>query len=260
MKKRDKQEIFRNVTNIIVYIVFVIYGGSILVKWNSLALQISFGSFMALCLFIAIFYDVLRYHYRQAVIAMNFTLDEARTRKHRDFVAKYDFFKSYALNLLILDLHFAQDQQDAAQMNALLEKGEKRLRRSIDTLLVYYYNMFIMNILLPNKTQARAFYEKFIDLRGVKVKGGKLSEVYNWDAAEAELHLLNGDGKKARASLQHVNLKFMNKREQAYVLFAKYRAAKLIGDVDGQRKMKEEFNKDYPIEGLIRKINEGDKL
>jgi hypothetical protein len=259
MKKRDTQEIFRNATNIIMYIVFVIYGASILLKWDSLVLQISFGSFMALCLFIAVFYDILRYHNRQAVIAMNFTLDDAIARKHRDFVAKYDFFKSYALNLLILDLHFAQDQQDSQQMNLLLEKGEKRLRRSIDTLLVYYYNMFIMNILLPNKTQARAYYEKFVDLRGVKVKGGKLSEVYNWDAAQAELHLLNGDGKKARACLQNVNLKFMNRREQGYVLYARYRAAKLIGDREGQRKMKEEFKRDYPIEGLIRKMNEGDK-
>lgn len=259
MKKRDTQEIFRNGTNLMIYIVFVIYGGSILLKWKSLALQIGFGSFMALCLFVAVFYDILRYHNRQAVIAMNFTLDDKVARRHRDFVAKYDFFKSYALNLLILDLHFAQDKQDADQMNILLEKGEKRLRRSIDTLLIYYYNMFIMNVLLPNKTQARVYYDKFVDLRGVKIKGGKLSEVYNWDAAEAELHLLNKDGKKARACLQNVNLKFMNRREQAYVLFAKYRAAKLIGDLDGQRKTKEELMKDYPIEGLIRTFNEGDK-
>ncbi len=260
MKKRDTQEIFRNVSNGIVYIVFVIYGGSMLLKWKSLPLQIGFGLFMGVCLFMAIYYDILRYHNRQAIIAMNFTLDTTLAKKHRDFVAKYDFFKSYALNILILDLHFAQDNFDGESMQDLLAKGEKRLRRSIDTLLVYYYNMFIMYMLLPNKTQARAFYEKFVELRGTKVKGGKLSEVYNWDAAEAELHLLNGDGKKARACLKNVNTKFLNRRELAYVVYAQYRAAKLIGDLDGIRKAKEELKADYPLEGLIQHLNEGDKL
>lgn len=259
MKKRDTHEIFRNVTNLIVYIVFVIYGASILMKTTSLALQIGYGLFMATCLFVAVFYDILRYHNRQAVIALNFDLNADKAHKHRDFVAKYDFFKSYVLNLLILDLHFAQDQQDPIQMNQLLLNGEKRLRRSIDTLLVYYYNMFIMNILLPNKTQARAFYDKFLELRGSRIKGGKLAQVYNWDAAEAELHLLNGDGKKARACLKNVNTKFLNRRENAYVLFAKYRAAKMIGDLDMVLKAKEELKADYPIVGLIRTLNQGDK-
>ena len=254
MQKRDTQEIFRTVTNGMFYIVFAIYGVSILSKWNSLGLQIGFGLFMSACLFIAIFYDVLRYNNRQAIIAMNFTLDEAKARRHRDFVAKYDFFKSYALNLLILDLYLAQDQQNPTAMQELLAKGEKRLRRSLDTLLVYYYNMFIMQSLLPNKTQARAYYEKFAEMRGTKIKGSKLSEVYNWDAAEAELHLLNGDGKKARACLKNVNTKFLNRREKAYVLFATYRAAKIIGDMDTMQKTKEELMADYPIEGLIRAL------
>lgn len=258
MKKRDTQEIFRTVTNGMFYIIFAIYGVSILTKWNSLALQISFGLFMFACLFIAIYYDVLRYHNRQAVIAMNFTLDAAKARTHRDFVAKYDFFKSYALNILILDLHFAQDQQDALVLQELLVKGEKRLRRSLDTLLVYYYNMFIMQSLLPNKTQARAYYEKFAEMRGSKVKGGKLSEVYNWDAVEAELHLLNGDGKKARTCLKNVNTKFLNRREKAYVVFATYRAAKLIADTETMKKTKEELKADYPIEGLIRALKTGE--
>ncbi len=254
MQKRDTQEIFRTLTNGMFYIVFAIYGVSILTKWTSLCLQIGFGLFMTACLFIAIYYDVLRYHNRQAIIAMNFTLDEAKARRHRDFVAKYDFFKSYALNLLILDLYFAQDQQNPTAMQELLVKGEKRLRRSLDTLLVYYYNMFIMQSLLPNKTQARAYYEKFAEMRGSKIKGGKLSEVYNWDAAEAELHLVNGDGKKARACLKNVNTKFLNRREKAHVLFATYRAAKNINDMDTMRKTKEELVADYPIEGLIQAL------
>lgn len=255
MKQTDKREIFRNATNVLIYIAFIVYGVNTLLKWDQLWLQIFFGLFMLLCLAIAIFYDVLRYHNRQAIIAMNFELNMEKFKKHKGFVEKYDFFHSYKLQLLIQNLHEAQDNQDASRMLELLEQGEKMLKKNLDTLLVYYYNMFIMNVLLPNKTQARQFYDKFVDLRGVKVKGHTLSAVYNWDVVEAELHLLNGDGKKARACLKNVDLKYMNKRERAYVSYGNYRANKLIGDFAAMKNARNELVNDYPLPGLLQAIH-----
>ena len=119
MKQTDKREIFRNTTNVLIYVAFTVYGVNTLLKWDQVWLQILFGLFMLLCLAIAIFYDVLRYHNRQAIIAMNFDLDMEKFKKHKDFVEKYDFFHSYKLQLLIQNLHEAQDNQDTTRMQEL---------------------------------------------------------------------------------------------------------------------------------------------
>ena len=55
----------------------------------------------------------------------------------------------------------------------------------MDNLLIWDYTKFYAYFLMNNRTKTKAQYERVIKLKDVKVKGTKISPLYNWEFIEA---------------------------------------------------------------------------
>lgn len=240
MLKKDPGEIVRLLINIIAFVIFLVFGIQQINANADLAGKTILAVLIFTFLFFAIWYELVRYVHRQAIFTLNFECDPDKARTIMEKCKKLDFFNGYRNPNVIFDLLYHTDKQDSEALINLITKYEKSLlKRSLDMLLVYNYSMFTYNRLIGNKTQCRKHYQGMIELKDKKIKGKKISPLYNWEVLEAELQLVNQDYKKAYASLNNANISRMNVREQSYYYFYRLRCELQLNHL---KKAKESFD------------------
>jgi hypothetical protein len=222
MLKKDPGEIIRLIINVIAFVIFLIFGIQQINASAEIAGKTMLSMLIFTFLFFAIWYEWVRYVHRKAIYTLNFECDPEKAKAIMHKCKKLDFFNSYKNPNVIFDLLYHTDKQDAESLINLIQTHEKSLlKRSLDMLLVYNYSMFTYNRMIGNKTQCRKFHQGMLELKDKKIKGKRISPLYNWEMLDAELHLVNQDYKKAYASLNNTNISRMNNREQSYYTFYK---------------------------------------
>lgn len=222
MLKKDPGEIIRLIINVIAFVIFLIFGLQQINASTEFAGKAMLSILIFTFLFFAIWYEWVRYVQRQAIYTLNFECDPDKAKEIMQKCKKLDFFNSYKNPNVIFDLLYHTDKQDAQSLINLIQTHEKSLlKRSLDMLLVYNYSMFTYNRMIGNKAQSRKFHQGMFELKDRKIKGKRISPLYNWEMLDAELHLVNQDYKKAYASLNNANISQMNIREQSYYYFYK---------------------------------------
>jgi len=230
MSYKNYGEPWRNVFTIIVYGIFIVFSFQQLQYIEDLSSQIVFIGFIGIIFVLAIWYEIIRIYYRKSLFIYNFECNIDTAIEAFQKCRRLDKFNSYRSNEVLFNLFVYKDTFNPEALLQTIEKNEKKvLRRSLDMLLVYNYNMFSYHILTNNKTQVKEYYQKILNLKESRVKGKRVSPLYNWEVIEGEYYLAIGDMKKAFRSLNNVNLSRMNNREKAYVHYHLLRAANALG-------------------------------
>ncbi len=220
MYKKDPGEVLRLIINILIYILFLVFGIQQISATAEIPAKVILSVLIFTFLFFAIWYEWVRTVHRLAIYTLNFECDPDKARPIMERCRKIDFLHGYRHPNVVFDLLYYTDKQDAQALITLVNTYEKSLlKRSLDMLLVYNYSMFAYNRMISNKTQCRKFHQKMVELKDRKIKGKRISPLYNWEVLDAELHLVNQDFKKAYASLNNVNTRLMNPRELSYYYF-----------------------------------------
>ena len=131
--------------------------------------------------------------------------------------------KSYRTTQLIFDTLYYQDIGKPQTCIELLESNEKTFRSSLDYLLFHNFTYFYSYYKLGNRTKIKHWYPEVMKLKDTKIKGSKVSPLYNWEFIEAVYLSCMKDYKKSLAKFKQIDTRYMNNREMAqyYTEFGK---------------------------------------
>lgn len=230
MKQRKYEETIRMIIAFILYSVFIYFAYTQLVaaqtsteRWLLIALLLPI-------LLIAVWYEWIRYLYRKIIYIYNFEVDIHRAVELMKKLRKFDFLQGFKNNEVLLMCFYYIDTNQPEPLNQLLDTYEKKLfKKSLDMLLVYNYNKMCYYQMISNKTQQKKYFEAILQLQNRKVKGKKISPLYNIESLFAQHYLFHNDLKKAYRTSTNVNTARSNPREQAYVYYYRYKSAIGLG-------------------------------
>lgn len=226
MNIAKKLSLSENTRKIITYIMYVIFAGyTIYMAYNEPTIEgkISYIILMSVILFVALWAEYLRYIYKKMIssLVMEGSLENAQHFK--DQLIKKDFFKSYKNTLYIFDTLYLQDSGDMQTCITIVETQDKFFRSSLDCLLIRNYTLFYSYYRLNDIGKVKKYYPEVIKLKGTKIKGNKVSPLYQWDFIDGIFLLATKEYKKAYKTFKNLNTQNMNQRElaQYYLAYAK---------------------------------------
>lgn len=222
-----KQMIFTETTRkIITYSIYVIFAGYTLQKIileQSISGKIAYGILLFIFLGIAGWAEYLRLLYHHMIYSQTIICDPEKARYYYHILRKKDFFKSYQHTLLIFDILYHQDLNESETCIQILENNQKVFKSSLDHLLIRNFTYFYSYYQLNNRTKIKKYYPEVLKMKGTKIKGHKVSPLYNWEFIEGLYLYCLKDYKKSIHAFQNVNTQYMNNREltQYYLAFGK---------------------------------------
>ena len=119
--------------------------------------------------------------------------------------------KSYRTTQLIFDTLYYQDIGKPQTCIELLESNEKTFRSSLDYLLIRNYTYFYSYYKLGNRTKVKHWYPEVMKLKDTKIKGSKVSPLYNWEFIEAVYLSCMKDYKKSLAKFKQIDTRYSPK-------------------------------------------------
>lgn len=203
----------RNLIMGAIYIAFTGYSIYQMIQTPQIEGKICYLIIIGAILGIALWSEYLRHLYQKAIRLLNMEGTPVEAKQQFDELIKKDIFKGYRKTVLIFDTLYYADQLQPNECLNTLEKDHKFFHSSLDNLLVYDYTKFYAYFLLNNHTKTKQQYERVMKLKDVKVKGNKISPLYNWEFIEAIYQFACKDYKKSLKAFQNVNPKNMNHRE-----------------------------------------------
>ncbi|WP_416327087.1 hypothetical protein [[Eubacterium] hominis] len=203
----------RNIIMAAIYLAFTGYSIYQMTQTPQLEGKICYLIIIAVILGIALWSEYLRHLYTKAITLLNMDGKPEEAKQQFDQLIKKDFFKGYRKTELIFDTLYYADQMKPMECLNTLEKDHKFFHNSMDNLLVFDYTKFYAYFLLQNRTKTKQQYERVMKLKDIKVKGTKISPLYNWEFIEAIYQFSCKDYKKSLKAFQNVNTKNMNHRE-----------------------------------------------
>lgn len=233
----------RNFIMTIIYIIFCIYSGYIVFTAEKISQKILFGILFLFILFFALYAEYLRHLYHEAIKTIAFDALPQKGLNQFDELLKKDLFKSYKSPKVIYDTLYKADMLDPDGLLKTLQENEKYFHQSIDNLLIWHYNQFYANFLLGNNRIAQDEYTKIIRMKDVKVKGQKLSPLYNWEFIDALYQFSRKDYKKSFNCFKKVNTQNMNNREKLHYYYHYWRLCRLIKNSEKSLYCKEQLLK-----------------
>lgn len=219
LKKAAFKAKYRNVIMALIYIVFILYSGYLIIQNDDPAGKVFYIILVLVVLGISLWAEYLRHLYQKAITILNLDCDPKKAKAAFDDLLHKDFFKAYKKTVLIFDTLYYTDLGDGEACLDTIQKDDKFFRSSLDNLLVRNYTRFYAYFMLNNRTQTKAAYPEVMKLKDKKIKGSKTSPLYNWEFVEAIYQFACKDYKKSLAAFANVNPKYMNNRELAHYYY-----------------------------------------
>ena len=216
-------ETTRRIITIAIYAFFTIYTLYKLLQEPSPEGKICYGLLLIIFMGVALWAEYLRILYQKMITALNMDCDAGLAKHYYNILKKRDFMKSYRTTQLIFDTLYYQDIGKPQTCIELLESNEKTFRSSLDYLLIHNFTYFYSYYKLGNRTKIKHWYPEVMKLKDTKIKGSKVSPLYNWEFIEAVYHSCMKDYKKSLAKFKQIDTRYMNNREMAqyYTEFGK---------------------------------------
>lgn len=216
-------ETTRRVVTYLMYAAFLIYTVMKLIEEPSAAGKTAYGLILLVILGVAVWAEYLRVLYYKMIKELSMECNPSGAKHYYHLLQKRDFLKSYRYTLMIFDTLYYQDINQPAKCIEIVDNNEKAFRSSLDYLLIRNYTYFYSYYKLGNRTKVKKYYPEVMMMKDKKVKGTKVSPLYNWEFIEAIYLLCDKDYKKAIAAFANINPKNMNNRElsQYYTEFGK---------------------------------------
>lgn len=219
MKKAAFPQESRNIVMGIIYIIFTIYSFYIIITAQELSQKLLFGILYILIFSVAMYSEYLRYLYQHAIKTIAFDAMPQKGRKEFDVLLKKDIFKAYHSSKVIYDTLYYADMLDASALLDIMENNYKLFHQNIDNLLIWHYNQLYAHFLLKNTKSVQEEYTKIIRMKDAKIKGHKLSPLYNWDFIDALYLFSRKDYKQSFNCFKKTNIQNMNNREKLHYYF-----------------------------------------
>lgn len=196
IKKFTFCERTRRIIIYLMYLVFTIYTLNKLIHEPSLAGRICYGFLLIIILGIALWAEYLRVLYHRMIYALTIECNPEKARLSYHALIKKDFFKSYKQTLYIFDTLYYQDLHQPDTCIHILATHDHMFRASLDYLLIRNYTYFYSYYKLGNRTKVKAYYPEVMKMKGAKIKGSKVTPLYNWEYIDAIYLYMMKDYKK----------------------------------------------------------------
>lgn len=230
MKQRKYEESIRIIISTILYSVFIYFSFTQLTSAQTSTERWLLIALLLPILLIAVWYEWIRYLYRKIIYIYNFEVDIHRAVDLMKKLRKCDFLQGFKNNEVLLMCFYFVDTNQPDPLNQLLDAFEKKLfKKSLDMLLVFNYNKMCYYQMISNKSQEKKYFEAILQLQDRKVKGKKISPLYNIESLFAQHYLFHNDLKKAYRTSTNANTSRSNPKEQAYVNYYRFVSAKGLG-------------------------------
>ena len=212
----DKLTFNQRIRNLITYAIYVIFAGYtiyLLLHEPSISGKICYALILIVILGIACWAEYLRILYHRMIKYLNIECDPQASITAQEHLIKKDIFHSYRNTLLIFNTLYYDSTNQPEKNIHLLEENEKFLKSSLDCLLVRNYTYFYSYHQLGNRSKVKKYYPELIKLKGAKIKGSKVSPLYNWEFIDAVYLADDKDYKKSIKAFENANTINMNQRE-----------------------------------------------
>lgn len=209
----------RDIIITILYTIFVGYGIYMIVITDDVAGKACYGILSIIVLSVALWSEYLRKLYHKAIRTLDMDCNPEQAKEIFNDLLKKDFFKGYKKTVLVFDTLYTLDNNDPQACLDVIQKDEKFFRSSLDNLLIRNYSTFYAYHLLNNRTKTKALYPDVMKMRGAKIKGSKVSPLYNWDFIDAVYYLACKDYKKSLQAFERCNTMHMNQRELVHFYY-----------------------------------------
>lgn len=252
MKRAAFPQEARNFIMGIIYIIFAIYSIYIIMTAQKFSQKLLFGILFILIFSIALYAEYLRHLYQHAIQTIAYDAMPQKGKKEYDDLLKKDIFKAYNSSKVIYDTLYYADMLDASSLLKTLETHYKMFHQNIDNLLIWHYNQLYAHFLLKDTKIVQEEYTKIIRMKDAKVKGHKLSPLYNWDFIDALYLFSRKDYKQSFNCFKKTNTQNMNNREKLHYYYQFSNLCKVMHN----RSMEEECIKKIKQIGGTSKIIE----
>lgn len=207
---------------IVVYIIFVVVSFMNIIKIESIPVRLFFILIILIILSLALWSEYIKYLYRKAIKTIAFELNPEKALDIFNELLKKDIFHSYQNEKYIFDTLYYVDQQEYQKCLDLINEKHDFFHANIDQLLIYHYTNFYCSYMLGDNETATSEYQKMRRMKDTKVKGAKVSPLYNWEFIDATYQLAKKDYRQSFNTFKTVNTAYMNPREiiQYYYQFS----------------------------------------
>ena len=185
-------------------------------------------------------------------LVVNADLDKAN--RWMSIMAKLDIFRWYRAQYCVFLTIYYRDTDDYEELEKILV--DKSFSSNESMRLVYNYNQFLLQMQKGDDESVNKYYDIVIntykDNRGAKNKGVAL--IYSLAIIEAEKSMFFRQYKTVISNLKSVQFGKLNKREQAYYYYLKYRATYLGGNKKGAKEYLNLAKTNYPYGKFLKEI------
>ena len=225
MKSLEKMTFSQNAQKIISLAFYIVFAGLSIYKIlqaDQISTKIIFSALLILILGIALYSEYLKHLYKKAIQTIAFDLNPEKAAKQFNTLLKKDIFHAYTNDKKIFDTLYYIDQMEYEKCLEHIEENYKFFHASVDQLLIYHYNKFYCSFMLNRMETAKQEYNKLERMKNTKVKGAKVSPLFNWEFMDAIYLVSRKDYKQSYNVFKTVNTENMNPREkvQYYYQFA----------------------------------------
>jgi len=169
-------------------------------------------------------------------------------------MSNLDIFRWYRSQYCVFLTIYYRDTEKYENLEKILE--DKTFSNNDSMRLVYNYNQFLIHTYKSDDEQMEKYYDfianTYKDNKGTKKKPVAL--IYSFAMIEAEKGMYFKQYKAALSKLKSVQFGKLNKREQAYYYYMKYRATYFSGNKKGATQYLNLAKNNYPSGKFIKEI------
>ena len=157
----------------------------------------------------------------------------------------------------IFDTLYYIDQMQYKKCLEHIEENSKFFHSSIDQLLIYHHTKFYCSFMLNDLECTKQEYNKLERMRNTKIKGAKVSPLFNWEFMDAIYLISRKDYKQSYNVFKSVNTDNMNPREKVQYY---YQFGLLCNKIKEKNLYNNYKNKIINLKGLSNTCKKGEIL
>ena len=211
-----KLQLSPQANRIISYIFYALFALLIIyniVNTNKTSYKIMYLILLIVILGFALYSEFLKHLYEKAIKQLAYDCNPKQATQTFDFLMTKDFAHAYRNSRILFDTLCAMDELNIETTKRLLATNDKFFHSTLDQLLIYHYSQFFIAFLSNDEATGKIEYQKIIRMKESKVKGMKVSPLFNWDQLDGMYQFMRQDIKQSINLLKKVDTTYMNPRE-----------------------------------------------
>ena len=158
--------------------------------------------------------EYLKLQYNEALWQLNFKLDPDKANQIYDSLIKKDIFGQFKKDRCLFDVMVALEKKQPEKVLNIINNNEKKFNANVETLLIRLYYEMRSYLLLG---RSKNINEIYMDVQNIE-KMKRKPNIFQFDEFHAMKQLAINNKGRAYDHFKNVNMKYMNPKEQKYIL------------------------------------------